>query len=61
MTTVTTRRPRRPRHGRRPRPGPAVRDVPAANEAGYGPYRSGVDAEYDWYRDRDHDGVVCER
>jgi Protein of unknown function (DUF1524)/Excalibur calcium-binding domain len=33
----------------------------AANTAGYGPYRSGVDPEYDWYRDRDHDGVVCER
>jgi hypothetical protein len=33
----------------------------AANAGGYGPYRSGVDAEYDWYRDRDHDGVACER
>jgi len=29
--------------------------------AGYGPYRRGVDPEYDWYQDRDHDGVVCER
>ena len=33
----------------------------AANAGGYGPYRSGSDAEYAWYRDRDHDGVVCER
>jgi hypothetical protein len=27
---------------------------------GAGPYRQGVDPEYDWYRDRDKDGVVCE-
>jgi Protein of unknown function (DUF1524)/Excalibur calcium-binding domain len=27
---------------------------------GFGPYRSGVDPEYDWYRDADSDGVVCE-
>ena len=32
-----------------------------ANAAGYGPYRAGVDPEYDWYQDRDHDGLVCER
>ncbi|MGG5258629.1 GmrSD restriction endonuclease domain-containing protein [Phycicoccus avicenniae] len=32
----------------------------AANAAGYGPYYSGRDPEYDWYQDRDHDGVVCE-
>ncbi|GIH26088.1 hypothetical protein Aph01nite_43980 [Acrocarpospora phusangensis] len=32
-----------------------------ANDAGYGPYRRGVDPEYDWYQDRDGDGVVCER
>jgi hypothetical protein len=31
-----------------------------AKAAGYGPYREGVDAEYSWYRDADHDGVVCE-
>lgn len=29
--------------------------------AGFGPYTKGVDAEYDWYRDGDGDGVVCER
>jgi micrococcal nuclease len=28
--------------------------------AGYGPYYSGVDPEYDWYLDADSDGVVCE-
>lgn len=33
----------------------------AANAAGYGPYYRGTDAEYDWYRDNDHDGIVCER
>jgi Protein of unknown function (DUF1524)/Excalibur calcium-binding domain len=32
-----------------------------ANAHGFGPYRQGVDPEYDWYRDRDHDGLVCER
>ena len=28
---------------------------------GYGPYYAGVDEEYDWYRDADSDGTVCER
>jgi len=28
---------------------------------GYGPYYYGVDPEYDWYNDRDSDGIVCER
>lgn len=28
--------------------------------AGYGPYRRGIDPEYQWYRDSDGDGVVCE-
>ena len=31
-----------------------------ANDAGYGNYRQGTDPEYDWYRDRDKDGVACE-
>jgi hypothetical protein len=31
-----------------------------AKAAGYGPYVSGRDAEYSWYRDADHDGTVCE-
>jgi hypothetical protein len=32
-----------------------------ANAAGFGPYRRGADPEYDWYQDRDHDGLACER
>lgn len=24
-------------------------------------YTEGEDNEYDWYQDRDHDGIVCER
>src|SRR5262245_28995498 len=31
-----------------------------AKAAGYGPYRRGVDPEYDWYRDADTDGLNCE-
>ncbi|MCS5480017.1 DUF1524 domain-containing protein [Corynebacterium sp. YIM 101645] len=31
-----------------------------AKDAGYGPYVAGVHAEYDWYRDGDNDGTVCE-
>lgn len=31
-----------------------------AKAAGYGPYVSGRDPEYDWYRDGDNDGTVCE-
>ncbi|ROO84906.1 excalibur calcium-binding domain-containing protein [Actinocorallia herbida] len=31
-----------------------------ATAAGYGPYYEGQDPEYDWYTDRDGDGVVCE-
>ena len=31
-----------------------------AKANGYGPYYRGRDAEYDWYRDGDSDGVVCE-
>lgn len=32
-----------------------------ALDAGYGDYLRGIDPEYDWYRDADSDGVVCER
>lgn len=32
-----------------------------ANDAGYGPYVAGKNLEYDWYQDRDNDGIVCER
>jgi micrococcal nuclease len=31
-----------------------------ANAAGYGNYVSGRDPEYEWYEDRDSDGIVCE-
>lgn len=31
-----------------------------AKAAGYGPYVSGVDPEYAWYRDGDNDGINCE-
>jgi len=52
-------------------PAPAVEAPPVATDpqfgtcreavaAGFGNYVQGVDPEYDWYQDRDHDGVVCE-
>jgi hypothetical protein len=43
-----------------PKTDPRFGTCKEAKAAGYGPYRSGVDPEYDWYRDRDKDGVVCE-
>jgi hypothetical protein len=68
-TPAPTTRPT-PAATTRPAPAPASHPAPAldprfgtcgaANAGGYGPYRSGVDPEYSWYRDRDHDGVVCE-
>lgn len=39
---------------------PRYKTCAAANDAGLGPYRRGVDPEYEWYQDRDGDGVVCE-
>jgi hypothetical protein len=40
---------------------PHFKSCREANAAGYGPYRRGVDPEYAWYRDRNGDGLVCER
>ncbi|MBB2940834.1 cytoskeletal protein RodZ [Actinoplanes lutulentus] len=40
---------------------PRFRTCGAANDAGYGPYYEGTDPEYDWYQDRDNDGIVCEQ
>jgi hypothetical protein len=39
---------------------PRFRTCKKAKAHGYGPYVEGEDPEYSWYRDRDHDGVVCE-
>ena len=32
----------------------------AVKDAGLGPYRRGIDPEYEKFKDRDGDGVVCE-
>lgn len=40
---------------------PRYRTCKEANANGYGPYKKGVDPEYDWYIDRDKDGLACER
>ncbi|MEU8347373.1 excalibur calcium-binding domain-containing protein [Spirillospora sp. NPDC048832] len=39
---------------------PRFRTCAQANAAGYGPYVKGADPEYDWYQDRDQDGIDCE-
>ena len=39
---------------------PRFSSCEAAKAEGYGPYVDGVDPEYDWYRDGDSDGTVCE-
>jgi micrococcal nuclease len=39
---------------------PRFQSCSDANDAGYGNYVSGRDPEYDWYDDRDSDGIVCE-
>ncbi|MGP6175271.1 GmrSD restriction endonuclease domain-containing protein [Corynebacterium sp. A21] len=39
---------------------PQFSNCTMAKDAGYGPYIAGIDAEYDWYRDSDNDGISCE-
>ena len=39
---------------------PIFRTCAEVKQAGYGPYYRGRDAEYRFYTDRDHDGIVCE-
>jgi hypothetical protein len=39
---------------------PRFRTCKEAKANGYGNYTQGVDTEYEWYRDADSDGVVCE-
>jgi hypothetical protein len=57
--------PRKTRARPAPKPKPATDPrYPTCKEAnahGYGPYTRGLNPEYDWYIDRDSDGVVCER
>jgi hypothetical protein len=67
---VTTSKPRPTTTRPKPKPTRAKVAAPALDprfgtcrEAiahGYGNYRRGVDPEYDWYRDADSDGIVCE-
>ena len=39
---------------------PRFSSCTAAKASGYGPYVQGHDPEYQWYIDRDHDGIACE-
>ena len=39
---------------------PAVPDLQGGERGRLRPVRRGKDPEYDWYRDNDHDGIVCE-
>lgn len=74
QTTVVAAPAPTPASPSKPTPAPAPAPAPAAGgtdqrfgscaaaiAAGLGPYRQGVDPEYGWYRDADHDGTVCER
>ncbi|MGC5022477.1 excalibur calcium-binding domain-containing protein [Micromonospora sp. DT47] len=66
-TATRTSSPRPAPTTTRPKPPPMPVTDPRfgtckeANAAGYGPYRRGIDPEYAWYRDRNGDGLVCER
>lgn len=44
----------------RPAADPRFGTCGEARDAGYGPYVRGKDPEYDWYRDTNDDGTVCE-
>lgn len=62
-TAATTRKATAPAPLQAPAPSgldPRFDTCKAAIAAGYGPYYEGKDPEYDWYRDADNDGKVCE-
>jgi uncharacterized membrane protein YhaH (DUF805 family) len=71
QATITLQPAPAPPVENQPAPAPEAPAAPAldprfgtcgeANANGYGDYVSGVDEEYGWYRDRDKDGIVCER
>ncbi|TDC42094.1 excalibur calcium-binding domain-containing protein [Micromonospora sp. KC213] len=63
---ATTRKPAPKPTTRKPTPAapktdPRFDTCREANREGYGPYEEGKDPEYEWYQDRDGDGIVCER
>lgn len=39
---------------------PKFKTCTAAKAKGFGPYKKGKDKEYEWYQDRDKDGMACE-
>lgn len=55
-TPSPTRKPSPPA----PKNDPRFDTCKEANANGYGPYVEGEDPEFEWYRDRDGDGMVCE-
>lgn len=60
-TPAEPAKPSKPAAPAAPANDPQFRTCGEANDAGYGDYQQGVDPEYAWYQDRDHDGWVCER
>ena len=63
----TTAKPSPTRTTTKPKPKPSTPKTDPrfdtckeANAHGYGPYYEGEDPEYEWYQDRDGDGIVCE-
>jgi hypothetical protein len=58
--TTTTASPTPPQGGSVGGVDPRFKTCKAAKAAGYGPYYKSFDYEYNWYRDADTDGIVCE-
>lgn len=58
--TPTTLPEPEPEPAQQPTTDPRFDTCGEAIAVGYGPYIRGVDPEYDWYRDGDKDGDVCE-
>lgn len=61
---ISTKAATAPKPKPKPRPpsgtDPQYGTCAEAKRNGYGPYYRGTDPEYDWYRDADSDGIVCE-
>lgn len=60
QANVKQSKPAKPHHPTGGGTDPRFDTCGEAIDHGYGPYYRGRDREYDWYRDSDSDGIVCE-